>query len=299
MDTEAIIYGLIDPLTQQLRYVGRTIQPLAIRLRQHIETSKRKKSMSGKCQWIRSLLRVGVKPEIFEIERVTLKASPEAEGTWIAYFRYIGAALLNEQSHNVGGSRSYVVDWTEERIARLGKIPDEDYAKELGVDRKTIEYKRNKLGISKCGQRHFVPPPPMGGWNRIELPQHVIDQLGKAPDYILGNEIGVGKSVIARARKERGIPDYSAIHGHPTRYKDGNNPARWEKPGARAEIPQHVIDRLGIISDTKLAQEIGVSRDAIVKQRKARGIPSIKQRCHSRLAAFQDQSKHSSKSSND
>lgn len=293
---EAFIYGLVDPTTQRLRYVGRTIQPLEMRLRNHIDVSRRK-SNSAKSQWIRSLLAAGFKPEIFEIERVSVEASPEAEGVWMAYFRYVGAELLNEQSHNVGGHHNYIVDWTEERIARLGKIPDEEYAKELGVDRKTIEYKRRRLGIAKCGQRYFVPPPPMGGWNRIELPQHIIDRLGTMSDRQLGKEIGVSKKTILEARRVRGIPDYSATHGHPTRFKSGNGHKRWDKPGARAEIPQHAIDRLGIVSDTKLAQELGVSRDAIAKRRKALGIPSIKQQCLLKPAVFQDQSKLLSQSS--
>jgi hypothetical protein len=222
------IYGLIDPETLAIRYIGRTIQPLSLRLRQHIDFARRKKSLCGRAVWIHSLLAKGIEPEIFAIEQVPLEESPQAEGDWICYFRYIGASLLNEQSHNVGGSKSYVVEWTTEKLDKLGKVSDSELALEFGVDRKSVEYKRKTLGIPRKPQTYFVVPP-MGGWNRIELPAHIIDRLGTLPDYILAQEIGTTKKVIAKARKARGIPSFAERTGHPTRYAQGHRPARWDK----------------------------------------------------------------------
>lgn len=269
------IYGLLDPTTQQIKYVGRTIQSLEQRLKDHIWTSRRK-SQCAKARWIRSLLGIGFQPEIFEIETVPLEQSPEAEGAWIGYFRYIGAILLNEQSHNVGGAKSYVVEWTDERIAKLGTIPDEEYAQELGVDRKTVEYKRKRLGLPKCGMRpeKKSPPPPMGGWNRIELPDHIITRLGTIADKQLGQEIGVSKYVIQRARDMRGIPPWTEENNHPTRYHAGHRPTRWDKEGAVTQISENLLPYLGKVSDTELAEIAGVNHSVIRRIRKEHGIPA-------------------------
>lgn len=269
------IYGLADPISQHVRYIGRTIQSLEKRLREHIGVSRRK-SQCAKSLWIRSLLIRGLTPEIFEIETVPLERSQEAEGIWMQYFRYVGADLLNEQSHNVGGFRTYIIEWTNERIAKLGTIPDEEYALELGVDRKTIEYKRNRLGIAKCGVRpdRKSPPPPMGGWNRKELPEQIVLRLGTMPDYLLANEIGVAKAVIARARRERGIPDWSVVHNDPTKFKAGQLHPRWDKAGKRIHVPEHLVSYLGQISDAELSEIANVPRSVVERERKQRGIPA-------------------------
>lgn len=87
------IYGLCDPLTQQLRYVGKSNNPAA-RLREHT----REKSLAVKTHknhWVSSLVAAGLKPEIFVIEEIDRSSWQEAEQFWIAYFRYLGASLTN------------------------------------------------------------------------------------------------------------------------------------------------------------------------------------------------------------
>jgi hypothetical protein len=89
-----IIYGLVDPRNNQLRYVGKTIQPLEDRLRLHVNDAQKIRRRHV-CTWIRSLQREGFRPEIFEIERVG-DDWVEQEKFWIAYFRFIGSNLTNE-----------------------------------------------------------------------------------------------------------------------------------------------------------------------------------------------------------
>lgn len=52
MNQEVFIYGLIDPITNQLRYVGKSINP-KVRLRNHI--SERNLHDSYKDRWIKKL----------------------------------------------------------------------------------------------------------------------------------------------------------------------------------------------------------------------------------------------------
>lgn len=85
------IYGLADPRTQELRYVGFTTKSLETRLTQHIAAAKRPGKTYLKT-WIKS---VGL-PIIFEIETIpTNELWQEAEKFHIAYFRSIGCNLVN------------------------------------------------------------------------------------------------------------------------------------------------------------------------------------------------------------
>lgn len=61
------IYGLKNPLTDEIRYIGKTIQELSIRLSHHISSAK-KGLKYYVYNWIRKLLREGVTPELELLE---------------------------------------------------------------------------------------------------------------------------------------------------------------------------------------------------------------------------------------
>lgn len=84
-----IIYGVCDPRTSQLRYVGKTRGRLTTRLYNHL----RVKDKTHRSNWFSKMEREKVLPEIFEIEVV--QDWREAERFWIAYFRSIGCKLVN------------------------------------------------------------------------------------------------------------------------------------------------------------------------------------------------------------
>lgn len=95
------IYGLVDPSTHQLRYVGKSVLSPARRLSVHkwraVREGKKRHSMA----WIASLLAAGCEPEAFTIEVVPENEDwVEREQFWIAYFRSLGCNLCN---HTIGG----------------------------------------------------------------------------------------------------------------------------------------------------------------------------------------------------
>ena len=98
MDT-AYIYGLCDPISQQLRYVGKTIN-IERRLREHL-LNKRRNHLT--C-WLWSLVKQDRQPEIFIIEETDKNEWQEAEQFWISYFKFIGADLVNGSRGGLGGS---------------------------------------------------------------------------------------------------------------------------------------------------------------------------------------------------
>lgn len=96
MNKEFIIYGLIDPRTGQLRYVGQSIRGL----RRPVEHWKRRRFREAKdhCHtWVRSVLRDGLTPEIEILQECSsFSELDEAEDFWITYFRFIGCDLTND-----------------------------------------------------------------------------------------------------------------------------------------------------------------------------------------------------------
>ena len=98
MSAATHIYGLIDPRTNELRYVGKTRDP-ASRLREHLLSCKlRRKTHCN--HWLRSVMDDGARPEIFVLEDVPSDRWEEAEQFWIGYARMLGADLTN---HTLGG----------------------------------------------------------------------------------------------------------------------------------------------------------------------------------------------------
>jgi hypothetical protein len=89
------IYGLIDPRTDEIRYVGK-----ANNLEQRFQSHQYDKSSTRKARWIRSLAKKELTPKIMPLESTDKENWEEAEQWWIAYFRQMNCDLLN---HTDGG----------------------------------------------------------------------------------------------------------------------------------------------------------------------------------------------------
>ena len=93
------IYVLIDPRTEEIRYVGRTSKKPEERLFGHIYRSNRG---CHKDRWIRQLRRAGLVPRMVVIQRVPLLCWREAERYWIGHFNSIGCPLTNSAEGGEG-----------------------------------------------------------------------------------------------------------------------------------------------------------------------------------------------------
>lgn len=94
------IYGLIDPRTDAIRYVGKTAR-LKERLYEHQNGVKK----MGHCgDWIQQLLEMNLKPEWTILEEVGPNENwGEREKFWIAYGRKLGWSLTNITAGGTGG----------------------------------------------------------------------------------------------------------------------------------------------------------------------------------------------------
>ena len=91
-DKRSIIYGLVDPRSGSLRYIGSTSRGL-IRPQEHWKRRQERERNDHCHAWIRSLLRENLIPDVFIIEETD--HLEEAEQFWIACFKMIGADLTN------------------------------------------------------------------------------------------------------------------------------------------------------------------------------------------------------------
>ena len=86
--TTVYIYTLTDPITEQVRYVGKTITPKR-RYRQHLCCAKQ--FISHSQRWIQGLLDRDLKPVMQIIETTTRSQWRERERYWIKYYQALDA----------------------------------------------------------------------------------------------------------------------------------------------------------------------------------------------------------------
>ena len=101
--TEVYIYALVDPLTAEVRYVGRA-NDLHRRMYAHIYNAKHGQK-SYKANWIRKVLASGKRPEILIIETCNENNWRAAETFWIASLRAAGFRLTNNSDGGECGPR--------------------------------------------------------------------------------------------------------------------------------------------------------------------------------------------------
>lgn len=98
---KGIIYGLVCPIINDIRYVGLTIQKPKERLKkhkyEHVAKLKKKHKLSYKDNWIRSIKKRGLlsKMIIITLEECEINYLAEREKFWIKYYRDKGNKITN------------------------------------------------------------------------------------------------------------------------------------------------------------------------------------------------------------
>lgn len=108
----AHIYALIDPRTNEIRYVGKA-RNVEKRLSRHLH----EKADTYKCRWVNEMRRSGLAPVIFTLESFIDPDDsqwPEAERFWISYLKSIGCRLTNADGGGKSGFKK-----SPESIAKL------------------------------------------------------------------------------------------------------------------------------------------------------------------------------------
>lgn len=252
-----VIYGLSDPRTGIVRYVGKTVQRPKMRLRCHIDKAMSHRSYGRVGAWIRSLAKLGLEPGIVIIETAIGQSWREAERQCIEMYRLFDPdGMLNV---NDGGNGNHgEVNLPEEVLGLLGVKTDVWIAGKYGLCRETISYQRRRLGIATAPRSEYKKTDKTGrvAHNRAVIPESILSRLGIEYDSVLAREAGVTKAVMQRRRKESGIP---AIKTMPRRRGERHHNARvtWEVVCQVREMSAN--GALG----TEIAHAFGVSANIV------------------------------------
>ena len=218
-DQPLYIYGLIDPRTEEIRYIGVT-NNLTRRIREH----KGDISHTHKSYWIQELQREGLIPIIVTLEMTSShKDWEEVERRWIAYGREQGWPLTNLTDGGEGmhgythppAVRAKLSNYprTKEWKARMskaatGKIKSKEHRRNLGIaqlGRKHTEEHRRKNALAQLGNEHNIMTYP--------------DMYNTKT----GEHISAGKN-LSKLCRDRGLryqAMWGLIHGNVPKTRDG------------------------------------------------------------------------------
>lgn len=202
METIIFIYGLIDPRTSEIRYIGYT-PDLDKRLRYHIKDSK--KEHNHKANWIKQLLREGLKPEITILQEVPYNQWAIAEMAWIRLGWEEGWPLTNDTEGGGGilGHKHSDEEKQRRRERMLGEKNPFFGRKHTEETRLIMKEKRKLQKSSRLGQHHTEETKlKMKEYKHMLGKHHSEETKRKISEAQKGNKHGLGRIFSFEAREK-------------------------------------------------------------------------------------------------
>lgn len=122
------IYGLRDPCSDEIRYIGKT-KSLRLRLEAHTKDAT---SNKGKAGWIAELASIGLTPEMVTLQVCDSDTWRDAEIAWIAHGRAEGWPLFNITDGGEEGGK-----WHYNLFFFRGYLTPEMWSEFIRLDYKT------------------------------------------------------------------------------------------------------------------------------------------------------------------
>lgn len=147
----AYIYGLCDPDTGEVKYVGKTEEKPRERYKAHLANGNLKGN-TLRTTWIKSLKVNSKEPALVILEKCKLEDWQEYECQWIAFFRSQGNDLKNSDDGGMGGMNRATTAETRAKLSAFqtgkawnkGRTFSEEWRKHLS-DAQRRRYNRGKL----------------------------------------------------------------------------------------------------------------------------------------------------------
>jgi hypothetical protein len=155
-----IIYALSDPRTTEIRYIGKSSSGLK-RARAHLQPSRIKKTRTKCGNWIKSLIKLNLKPTIEEVEiHQNHDDLIQAEIFYVSYFRSLGFNLTNHTTGGEGtpGHKQSFEQVEKRRIAKIGSKHTEETKKKMALAHigriycPCSEETKKKISIAQIGK---------------------------------------------------------------------------------------------------------------------------------------------------
>lgn len=172
---EVNIYCLYDPITCRIRYIGRTKRDVKKRLNEHISNARRRGKNRYLYTWIRSLLKVGIRPGVKKLTVVSgWKESHEFERNLINKYRY-KCDLVNMDDRGEGGlNKTFSKKTKEKQIQSLKKYYSKEENKKnfynpiYCYDSQGNFYKKYKSSIFACKELNIKSSALANHINRFD-----------------------------------------------------------------------------------------------------------------------------------
>jgi group I intron endonuclease len=142
-----VIYGIIDPITNQIRYVGQTIN-FNKRKSSHYKTAISNKNNTHVYNWLRSLYDNFIIPEFIILEECNIELLDETEIFFINYFRMLGFDLTNS---SIGGKSRRGFKQSEEMKKKISIIMRGNTWNKGKI---LPEVTKQKMSLSHTGKTH-------------------------------------------------------------------------------------------------------------------------------------------------
>lgn len=154
--SQRIIYGLVDPRTKAVRYIGKSTTGLT-RPKQHGHAAQLRRSPGHRTNWILSLRRERLDYEIIILMAVGPRLDlDEEERGWIKLARQLGWPLTN---HTDGGDGSAGLKHTAETKAKMSAAHKGQPARGVATSggaiwrgRKHSEASKEKMRVANTGK---------------------------------------------------------------------------------------------------------------------------------------------------
>jgi len=143
------IYKLIDPISNDIRYIGLTFNTLKQRLGSHMGDIGK----THKCNWVRKLKSQGLKPIIESVEQ-NISSYEECclrEIYYIDYYKKIGCNLTNSSSG--GGINCKMSDETKKKMSNSQKERYKTFKLVLTEETKKVLSEKSKERFQKESER--------------------------------------------------------------------------------------------------------------------------------------------------
>lgn len=154
-----VIYGLYDPRTEKLRYIGQTVRPLKERLKYHLSKHNLAVSQTRCSKWLRSLMSFGLRPLVKVLEEAESREHLDAlEIDLIRQARGNGEELVNHADGGLSASGySLGEDFRRAVSERMSgrKVSPETRAKLSAANKgKKLSYEtREKMSLARKGKK--------------------------------------------------------------------------------------------------------------------------------------------------
>jgi hypothetical protein len=202
-----LVYGLFDPITGAIRYIGQTSYELSHRLSRHLYEAKHQKVCDAKRDWILSLALANERPVIRSLQRAeTEEEACALEDDAIKSWRAVGACLLNEAGGGLGSPGRVLREETKAKIgaANTGRTV---WMKGRCHSPEVIE----RLRAAKLGK----PNPMKGKKHPPEFGEKLRAIKASRPNPLKGRPLSAETRAKISASK-MGKPRKSATASHPS-----------------------------------------------------------------------------------